>query len=274
LFRISRSVVPNSFTVGNMLAGYISIFFALQQDFIMAAWMIGLAAFLDAVDGKVARITNSSSKFGVEYDSLADVVSFGVAPSVLIHQFYFNQLDIVGFLFSFMPLLFGSIRLARFNVELTGFTKAHFSGLPIPAAAITIVSYIVLVEKYFDGESFPRLLMATTIVVSLLMVSNVRYEVAKISLKGNNKHKALLVFLFIFGVFVLFYPNMLIFPGMLLYLVSGLVKTLFMKTSERRQKFKENRNSRSLKRRQKKAEQKKEKEIKKENKNDKNQGLK
>jgi len=237
----------------------------------MAAWMIGLAAFLDALDGKVARITNSSSKFGVEYDSLADVVSFGVAPSVLIYQFYFNQLDNVGFLFSFMPLLFGSIRLARFNVELTGFTKTHFKGLPIPAAAITLTSYILLVERYFDGEPFPRVLMALTIIISLLMVSNVRYEVAKISIKGNTKHKILLASLIVFGIAILFFPNMLIFPAMVIYVVGGLIKTLFMKTTKHREKFKEHRNHRSQKRRQKKAEQNKESEIKRENKNDKDQ---
>ncbi len=271
MIRISRSIVPNSFTVGNMLAGYVSMFFAVKQDFVMAAWMIGLAAFLDAIDGKVARITNSSSKFGVEYDSLADVVSFGVAPSVLIYQFYFIQLDNVGFLFSFMPLLFGSIRLARFNVQLSGFTKTHFNGLPIPAAAIAIVSYIVLVEKYFDGEPFPRVLMALTVIVSLLMVSNVRYEVAKISLKGNTKHKIFLALLFIFGVFILFFPNMLIFPAMVIYMGGGLVSTLFKKTSERRIKFAENRNQRSRKRQQKKAEQKKETESKQQNESNKEQ---
>ncbi|KAA3615711.1 MAG: CDP-diacylglycerol--serine O-phosphatidyltransferase [Calditrichaeota bacterium] len=265
MIRISRSVVPNSFTVGNMLFGYLSMFFAVEKDFVMAAWMIGLAAFLDAVDGKVARITNSSSKFGVEYDSLADVVSFGVAPSFLIYHFYFNQLDNVGFLFSFMPLLFGSIRLARFNVQLSGFTKTHFSGLPIPAAAITIISYIVLVERYFDGEPFPRVLMALTAIVSLLMVSNVRYEVAKISLKGNTRHKIILAFLLIFGICILFFPNMLIFPAMLLYIGGGLIKTLFMKTSERRQKYKEKRSQRSAKKSQNKTEQNENVESKQQN---------
>jgi len=248
VIRISRSIVPNSFTVGNMLAGYMSMFFAVKQDFIMAAWMIGLAAFLDAIDGKVARITNSSSKFGVEYDSLADVVSFGVAPSVLIYQFYFIHLENVGFLFSFMPLLFGSIRLARFNVQLSGFTKTHFSGLPIPAGAITIISYIVLIEKYFDGQPFPRMMMAVTVIVSLLMVSNVRYEVAKVSLRGNLKHKVFLGFLVILGIGILVYPYLLIFPTMLLYIGGGLVNTLFMKTTEQRKKYKEKRYSRSQKR--------------------------
>lgn len=255
MIRISRSIVPNSFTVGNMLAGYMSMFFAVKQDFIMAALMIGLAAFLDAIDGKVARITNSSSKFGVEYDSLADVVSFGVAPSVLIYQFYFIQLENVGLLFSFMPLLFGSIRLARFNVQLSGFTKTHFSGLPIPAGAITIISYIVLVEKYFAGEPFPRLMMAVTVIVSLLMVSNIRYEVAKISFKGNTRHKLFLMFLVVLGIGILVFPYMLVFPTMLLYIGAGIVNSVFMKTSEHRKRFKEKRYQKSGKSQQDNAEQ-------------------
>ncbi len=272
MIRISRSIVPNSFTVGNMLAGYMSMFFAVKQDFIMAAWMIGLAAFLDAIDGKVARITNSSSKFGVEYDSLADVVSFGVAPSVLIYQYYFIHLDNVGFLFSFMPLLFGSIRLARFNVQLSGFTKTHFNGLPIPAGAITLISYIVLVENYFDGEPFPRVLMALTIFVSLLMVSNVRYGVAKVSIKGNVKHKLFLAFLVVLGIGILIFPYLLVFPTMLLYLGGGLVNSLFVKTTETRQKYKEKRVQRSGKRPHNKTDQNKRPVSKQQNKDDENQG--
>ena len=250
MIRIPRSVIPNSFTVFNMLAGYMSIVFSVnQKNFVLAAWMIGLAAILDALDGKVARITNSSSKFGVEYDSLADVVSFGVAPSVLIYQFYFINLPHdIGLFFSFFPLLFGSIRLARFNVQLSGFTKTHFSGLPIPAAAITIGSYILLVEKYFNGEAFPRILMALTAIVSLLMVSNVRYEVfPKISFRGDTKQKIIFSVLIISAVLIIIFPNMLIFPTMIFYIGSGLVASVFLKTSERRKKRKDITESKEIK---------------------------
>ena len=247
MIRIPRSVIPNSFTVFNMLAGYMSIVFSVnQKNFILAAWMIGLAAILDALDGKVARITNSSSKFGVEYDSLADVVSFGVAPSVLIYQFYFIDMPHdIGLFFSFFPLLFGSIRLARFNVQLSGFTKTHFNGLPIPAAAITISSYVLLVEKYFDGEAFPRILMSITAVVSLLMVSNVRYEVfPKISFRGDIKQKILFAILLVFAVLIIMFPYLLILPVMLFYIGSGLVTSAFLKTSEARRKRKDSREER------------------------------
>lgn len=222
-----------------MLAGFMSIVFAVnQKDFILAAWMIGLAGMLDALDGKIARITNSSSKFGVEYDSLADVVSFGVAPSVLIYQFYFIQMDhSIGLFFSFMPLLFGSIRLARFNVQLSGFTKTHFSGLPIPIAAITIGSYVLMMEKYLDGEPYPRLLITLTVLVSLLMVSNVRYEIfPNISYKGNGKQKLITAGLIIILIMIIMYPYLVLFPLMILYIITGLVTSAFIKGSEKRKK--------------------------------------
>lgn len=238
MLHIPRSVVPNTFTVGNMFFGFMSIIIAVNhQNFMLAAWMIGGAALMDALDGRLARITNSSSKFGVEYDSLADVVSFGVAPSVLIYQFHFMHMSqqLLGMFISFMPLLFGSIRLARFNVELTGFTKSHFSGLPIPAAAITIGSYILLVEKFFDSNPFPRFLLTIVVVVSLLMVSNVRYEVVpKLTLKGTGKQKIIFISMVISIIVLLIYPYMLIFPTMVLYIIGGMITSVFIKTSNKK----------------------------------------
>jgi len=173
------------------------------------------------------------------------VVSFGVAPSVLIYQFYFiNMPHDIGLFFSFFPLLFGSIRLARFNVQLSGYTKTHFNGLPIPAAAITIGSYVLLVEKYFDGEAFPRILISLTAVVSLLMVSNVRYEVfPKISFRGNVKQKIIFGVLIVFGVLIIMFPYLLILPIMIFYIGSGLVTSAFLKTTEVRRKRKDTKDS-------------------------------
>lgn len=224
-----------------MLAGYWSMYYAVNQNnFIAAVWLIGLAALLDALDGKVARITNSSSKFGVEYDSLADVVSFGVAPSVLIYQYYFDKLEMIGLLLSFAPLLFGSIRLARFNVQLSGFTKTHFSGLPIPAAAITIISYILFMETYLPGERYPHIFIPLTLIVSLLMVTNVRYSVLAVSLKGNKWAKLIVAILIIVGIIIILFPELLAFPVMLGYILWGLFNTILYKTTHYRESRLEN----------------------------------
>lgn len=227
--RVSRTIVPNFFTVGNMFSGFMAVIFAVfNKDVVLASWMIVLAAFLDSMDGKVARITNSSSKFGVEYDSLADVVSFGLAPSVLIYAFYFSQWRHVGIFISFFPLLFGSIRLARFNVQLSGFNKNHFTGLPSPAAAIVLAGYIIFLNEFFPENYFPKLLLVLTFLVSVLMVSTVRYEIMpNFSFKGSKAQKIMVSLMIISIVTLIIFPQELIFPYMVLYVLSGLIRFLY-----------------------------------------------
>ncbi|MCK5087939.1 MAG: CDP-diacylglycerol--serine O-phosphatidyltransferase, partial [Melioribacteraceae bacterium] len=133
---LSRSLLPNSATALNLFSGFLSIIFASNNNFHLAALFIFIAAFFDLIDGLLARLTNSSSKFGVELDSLADVVSFGAAPSFLIYKSYLFQYDFIGILISSLILIFGAFRLARFNVQLENIkTKLDFNGLPIPVAA-------------------------------------------------------------------------------------------------------------------------------------------
>lgn len=176
--KITRAVVPSLFTTLNAFCGFMSILHASKGQIELGAWFIILAAIFDSLDGIMARITRSSSQFGVELDSLADVVSFGAAPSLLIYQAHLFTLNNVGILISAMPLVFGAIRLARFNVQLAGFDKEHFSGLPVPFAAITICAYLLqyYTEGYgLHGES--KLAFAPLIVaLSLLMVSRVKYD--------------------------------------------------------------------------------------------------
>ncbi|MGD9489297.1 MAG: CDP-diacylglycerol--serine O-phosphatidyltransferase [Calditrichaceae bacterium] len=240
--RVSRTIVPNFFTVGNMFCGFMAVIFAVfNKDVVLASWMIVLAAFLDSMDGKVARITNSSSKFGVEYDSLADVVSFGLAPAVLIYAFYFSQWRHVGIFISFFPLLFGSIRLARFNVQLSGFDKNHFSGLPSPAAAIVLAGYIIFVSEFFPDKYFPKLLLVLTFLVSVLMVSTIRYEIMpNFSFKGSSTQKIMVSLMIISIVTLIIFPQELIFPYMMLYVFSGLIRFLYKlgSTSDEEEKTK------------------------------------
>ncbi|MBI4810331.1 MAG: CDP-diacylglycerol--serine O-phosphatidyltransferase, partial [Ignavibacteriales bacterium] len=134
--RITRAVVPSLFTILNIFSGFRSIIHSSQGDYILAAWFIILAALFDMLDGIMARITKSSSDFGVELDSLSDVVSFGAAPSFLIYSIHLHTIEGWGMLISAMPMIFGALRLARFNVQLIGYDKDFFKGLPIPAMAI------------------------------------------------------------------------------------------------------------------------------------------
>ncbi len=228
MIKVSRSIVPNFFTVGNMFCGFMSVIMAtINGDLVMASWMIFFAAFLDAMDGKIARFTKSASEFGIEYDSLADVISFGLAPAVLVYSFYFAEWRQVGIFISFFPLLFGSVRLARFNVQTTVSEKSHFVGLPSPMAAVAIAGFILFTDEVFAGKVFPKLLLVLMLVVCVLMVSTVRYEIIpRLTFRGAWATRMSSLGLITAIISVIIYPKILFFPYTVLYILSGLVITL------------------------------------------------
>ncbi len=177
-FKITKSIIPNTATSLNVFSGFLAIIFASDGDFHLSALMIFIATFFDLIDGLLARLTKTASMFGVELDSLADVISFGVAPSFLIYKAYFIDYGYLGIVISSLPLIFGALRLARFNVQVEDIKiKQDFFGLPIPISAITIASFFLF---YHNGISvikpFNYLLLPTTIALSLMMVSNIRYN--------------------------------------------------------------------------------------------------
>lgn len=229
MVKVSRSIVPSFFTVGNMFCGFYSVIAAIQGNYNLAAWMIVAGAFLDAMDGKIARLTQSSSQFGVEYDSLADVITFGLAPSLLIYVIFGKTMGIVGILISFLPLLFGSIRLARFNTKLKGFDKDYFSGLPIPIAAITITGFILFSNYFYaDPVKFPKIMIVMILFLSVLMVSNIRYETApNFNFKGNRREKTKFILVIIGTIIIIIIPHQSLFPLIVLYILSGLVAWIF-----------------------------------------------
>ena len=176
--KITRTFVPSLFTALNIFCGFLSIIYTSQEQFSIAAWIIILAAVFDSLDGIMARMTRSSSQFGVELDSLADVVSFGAAPSFMVYQVYLRTLGPWGILIAALPVVLGAIRLARFNVQLIGFDKDYFNGLPIPMQAITVCAFILEFgsDKISAGGLAGIELIILVVVLSLLMVSHVKYE--------------------------------------------------------------------------------------------------
>ncbi len=228
--KITRAVVPSLFTTLNIFCGFLSIVNAHQMKIEMAAWLIILAAIFDSLDGIMARITRSSSQFGVELDSLADVVSFGAAPSFLIYQISLNTLENWGVLIASMPLIFGAIRLARFNVQLVGFEKSHFTGLPIPAQAMTISAFVL--QNYTIGfglTGWPRDLLAPMVVVlSFLMVSRVRYDtLPKFTRKDLVAHPWKAVGLVFGALIVIFSKGEYLFAVIAAFIVLGVVRSLY-----------------------------------------------
>jgi len=176
--KVTRAVVPSLFTVLNMFSGFMSILHASRGEFIAASWFIALAAGFDALDGVMARITRSSSQFGVEIDSLSDVVSFGAAPAFMVHQMDLYRLEGLGVVVSSLLMVFAGLRLARFNSQLKGFDKSFFVGLPVPMSALTVASYTLNFYSYETGLSplAAPFLPWMSAGLSLLMVSKVRYN--------------------------------------------------------------------------------------------------
>lgn len=176
--RVTRAVVPSLFTVLNMFCGFMAVIHSSRTEYEAACWFIVLAAVFDSLDGMMARITKSASQFGVEIDSLSDVVSFGVAPAFMVYKLALHQLGGFGILLSSLLMVFGGLRLARFNVQLVGFDKEYFSGLPIPVSAITIAAFVL---KYYNAVNgldpgAAAWLPWIVVVLSLLMVSKVKYD--------------------------------------------------------------------------------------------------
>jgi CDP-diacylglycerol--serine O-phosphatidyltransferase len=176
--RLSRGlfVLPTLFTVGNLFCGYLSIWCSIRGTFEIAAYLIILAAVLDALDGRIARLTNSASEFGEEYDSLADLVSFGVAPAVLAYSWGLSDFSRLGWFASFLFVVCGSMRLARFNIQTHIVDKKYFIGLPIPAAAATVATLVLATPEPLVDRVWMAGLLALTIILSYLMISTIRYR--------------------------------------------------------------------------------------------------
>jgi CDP-diacylglycerol--serine O-phosphatidyltransferase len=203
-----------------------------------------VAMLWDALDGRFARLTNTQSAFGAEYDSLSDLVSFGVAPALLVYEWSLSDLGRIGWLAAFIYLTCSALRLARFNTQVGTADKRYFQGLPSPAAAGVIASMIWLKFwnfEYFDigVVSFSYYIgIAITIICGLLMVSNVRYYSFK---EFETKKKASFKFLLLSVlslILLLYKPNIVLFTGFFIYLLSGPIITttgLYKKRNQKKQ---------------------------------------
>ena len=234
-------LLPSILTTFGMFAGFYSIIASINGDFTLAAISIMVAMLWDALDGRVARLTNTQSDFGAQYDSLADLVSFGVAPALLVYEWSLSDLGRIGWLAAFIFLACAALRLARFNTQVGISDKRYFQGLPSPAAAGVIASMIWL--KFWKFEYFDFGIVSLsyyvgvviTIVCALLMVSNVRYY----SFKELDSKKASFRFLLaiVLSLIVLLSkPNIFLFTGFFLYMLSGPFITITGLNKKRNQK--------------------------------------
>lgn len=223
-------LLPNLFTTGALFAGFYAITSAMGGRFETAVVAIFVAMILDGLDGRVARLTNTQSEFGAQYDSLSDMVSFAAAPALVMYLWAFSSLGKLGLFAAFVHMAGGALRLARFNTQLETADKRYFQGLPSPAAAAILAGFIwICLEYQYDLEVFRFFALALTISTGLLMVSNFRYSSFKeIDLKGRVPFfVAIAVMLAI--AFVMAQPQTMLFLLFLGYAISGPVVTLVMR---------------------------------------------
>ena len=171
-----KLLIPNALTACNLLLGYAAILLTLRGEYQAAAFTIFAANFFDLLDGRVAKALGATSKFGAQFDSLADLAVFGVAPSVLVYQACFADWGGWGIVFGCLPLLAGAVRLARFQVSQQAGPTDYFHGLPMPAGADLAVAYIPLSFDLWSELRYPGLALALVLLAVVLMVSPLKYE--------------------------------------------------------------------------------------------------
>jgi len=222
-------VVPNFITIMALFCGFYSIIAAEEGNYDFAAYAILAAFFFDGIDGKIARLMNATSDFGIQLDSLSDLVSFGIAPAILLYKWLLMPYGRLGWMAAFLFVACGALRLARFNIQTKRLPSSFFVGLPIPAAAGLIASSLIFVKLLTgDPTNFPISISYVFIIyiLAFLMVSNFPYFSFKtFDFRGVKTFNLMVIFVLIIFIVGL-YPEILLFLFFTLYVLSGLLLSL------------------------------------------------
>lgn len=221
--------IPGLFTILNLFCGFLAVIEASKSNIDEACIFILYSAFFDIIDGISARFTGTSSRFGVELDSLADLVSFGVAPSFIFYKQFLYSFGGFGIALSSLPLIFTALRLARFNTQLVGFDKNYFTGVPAPLSAVTIATFFMFYfEKNFNAEISTVFAYLLIFLLPILMLSRLKYDtMPKFTLNEIKLHPVKIVFLFICLVLILISKGEGLFAFCLFYLSTGVIRWLY-----------------------------------------------
>jgi CDP-diacylglycerol--serine O-phosphatidyltransferase len=237
-------LLPSILTTFGLFCGFYAVIASIKGDFEIAAMAIFFAMLWDALDGRVARMTNTQTTFGAEYDSMADLISFGVAPAILVYQWTLSGMGKIGWMAAFVYAACAALRLARFNTQVGIADKRYFQGLPSPAAAAVLAGMIGLYE-WLPSQGYELGLSTTSenligwliaVACGILMVSNVRYHSFKeINFKGRSSFRLLLLAALIIIV-IAYEPLLVLFIFFFLYMLSGPILTAWSLQKKRRQK--------------------------------------
>lgn len=227
-------LLPNLFTTAGLFAGFYAIVAAMGNHFSHAAVAVYVAMVMDSIDGRLARLTNTQSDFGSEYDSLADMISFGLAPALVLYEWSLSALGKFGWLAAFVYTAATALRLARFNTQVRVADKRYFQGLASPAAAAVCAGLVWVCDDYgVSGARFPWPVWGLTVFLAAMMVSNMRFRSFKdLDLKGRVPFVTILVLVLVYTV-ISINPPQILFTLFLLYALSGPVMTLVYRRRKR-----------------------------------------
>ncbi len=231
-------LLPNLLTLTSMFLGFYSIVASLNADYGRAAWAIMAASIFDVLDGWVARLTHTTTRFGIQIDSLSDVISFGVAPGLLVYTWTLQSFGKIGWLGAFFLVACAALRLARFNVQMSAEEKKHFTGLPTPASALVIATTVLAYDdivSILESLGLNRLadlftmdywVLALTFLLAGLMVSKVTYHSLKEANLTERRPFGLLVIVVAFLAVVAYHPSLVLFLVSITYLAAGIGEAL------------------------------------------------
>ncbi|WP_445665981.1 CDP-diacylglycerol--serine O-phosphatidyltransferase [Fodinibius sp. AD559] len=227
--QIPRTVIPSFFTLMNLFCGFLAIISVAEGRLFFGAWLIVFAGLFDALDGFMARLSNATSQFGIELDSISDVVSFGVAPGFLLYSFGLAELPFVGIILSALPPLCGAVRLARYNVDVQESVEDFFKGLPIPGQAIMIAAFYLTFYnqlELFEGFEYGinAILIPLIVLLSFLMVSTIPFDkMPSFDKQSVRKNKVKLSLFIIYGILILFFQEVGLMIVFSIFILKGIL---------------------------------------------------
>jgi len=219
-------ILPNAITLSSLFFGFYAIISSYRGSYIHAAWAILIAMVLDGLDGWIARVTNSTTRFGIELDSLSDLVAFGIAPAVLVYSWALQNFNRVGWGVCFLYVLCGALRLARYNVQMGSDERKAFVGMPIPGAATVVASLVLFYNEI--GRGIPgkdHFVLILIFLLSLVMVSTLRYHGLKEVNPKKRKPFWLLIMFVVILVLLFIHPEIMVFIFSISYMMWGIIET-------------------------------------------------
>ena len=222
-------ILPNTLTLCGMFMGFYSILSSLTGSYIHASWAIIIAVIFDGLDGWVARLTHSTTRFGIELDSLSDLVAFGVAPAVMLYTWTLAPFGRIGWAIAFLFMACGALRLARYNVQMGSTESKSFTGMPIPAAATIIATVVIFYHEIWETIPVKNYYILLLIfILAVLMVSTLRFHGAKELDFSKRKPFWLLVAIVVVFTLIVIHPPIALFMFAMIYLFGGILENIFL----------------------------------------------